>query len=161
MKKCELCIIKLMIWEGNEFSEFRSLKYTIGLIVGTKQEQKKINIYFYFFLFRMCCAVCSGTVLGLLARVQSSVPPHITTFVWYTLKKQSNTCIGNSTCTTTCIVTAANPEAKNKEIMTMLGHGWSKLSDKQKIPYDKKGNAEKARYLEEMKGYTNRKTVSM
>ena len=52
------------------------------------------------------------------------------------------------------IVTAANPEAKNKEIMTMLGQGWSKLSDKQKIPYDKKGNAEKARYLEEMKGYT-------
>ena len=52
------------------------------------------------------------------------------------------------------IVAAANPEARNKDIMTMLGQDWSKLSDKQKIPYEKKGNAEKARYVEEMKGYT-------
>ena len=52
------------------------------------------------------------------------------------------------------IVAAANPEARYKDIMTMLGQDWSKLSDKQKIPYEKKGNAEKARYVKEMKGYT-------
>ena len=51
------------------------------------------------------------------------------------------------------IVKAANPSAISNSITIILGAGWTALTDKQKLPYQAQSNADKDRYLEQMKTY--------
>ena len=54
-------------------------------------------------------------------------------------------------CTTR--IKAANPMAKNTDHVTLMGAGWSALSDAQKVPYQALSEIDKNRYFEEMKAY--------
>ena len=50
-------------------------------------------------------------------------------------------------------IVAANPEAINTEIMGLVGAAWSKLTDEEKVPYQKQADEDKIRYENEMKTY--------
>ena len=50
-------------------------------------------------------------------------------------------------------IVAANPEAKNTEIMALVGVEWGKLTDEQKVPYETNSTKDKERYTKEMETY--------
>ena len=47
-------------------------------------------------------------------------------------------------------VVAKNPGKKVTEITSLLGEAWSKLNEKQKLPYEMKNSEDKVRYQEEL-----------
>ena len=52
-----------------------------------------------------------------------------------------------------------NPDMKATEVLKEMGNMWRNLSDKKKAKYQKEADKDKARYLEEMKGYTPPETT--
>lgn len=44
----------------------------------------------------------------------------------------------------------SHPEKKITEVAKIIGEAWNKLSDKQKVPFEKKNEKDKVRYQEEM-----------
>ncbi len=52
------------------------------------------------------------------------------------------------------------PNLDNKDLIRAMSEEWNKLTDEQKKPYVKKADADKKRYLEEMKAYEKKKKDS-
>ncbi len=48
------------------------------------------------------------------------------------------------------------PDLDNKDLIRAMSEEWNKLTDEEKKPYVKKAEADKKRYLEEMKAYEER-----
>ena len=49
------------------------------------------------------------------------------------------------------------PNLDNKELIKAMSEEWNKLTDEEKKPYVKKAEADKKRYIEEMKAYESKK----
>ena len=58
------------------------------------------------------------------------------------------------------IKTDEKPNLDNKDLIRAMSEEWNKLTDEEKKPYVKKADADKKRYLEEMKAYEKKKKDS-